>query len=167
MTGKDLPELPRFGMRMIVPGDYGQLKYYGRGPWENYSDRNTASFVGTYEDKVENQYTWNYIRPQEAGYRTDVRWLSLSDENGNTLRIEGEQPIGFSAMNIPTEQLDPGMKKAQRHPTDLEPQDKVFLHIDLKQRGLGGDNSWGRLPHNEYRLLEDTYSYSYILSLEK
>ncbi|MCG9972852.1 glycoside hydrolase family 2 TIM barrel-domain containing protein [Christiangramia crocea] len=166
ITGKDLPELPRFGMRMVVPGEFEDLEYYGRGPWENYSDRNTASLVGTYEDKVENQYTWTYIRPQEAGYRTDVRWLSLSTKNGKSLTIEGEQPIGFSAMNIPTEQLDPGMHKAQRHPTDLDPQDKVFLHIDLKQRGLGGDNSWGMLPHNEYRLLEDSYNYSYILSLE-
>lgn len=167
MTGKDLPELPRFGMRMVIPGEYGQLKYYGRGPWENYSDRNTASFLGTYEDKVENQYTWNYIRPQEAGYRTDVRWLSLSGNNGNTLKIQGAQPIGFSAMNIPTEQLDPGKNKAQRHPTDLEPQDKVFLHIDFKQRGLGGDNSWGMLPHDQYRLLDDKYSYSYTISIEK
>ncbi|MCM4155785.1 glycoside hydrolase family 2 TIM barrel-domain containing protein [Gramella sp. AN32] len=167
MTQNNLPELPRFGMRMLLPGEFNELEYYGRGPWENYSDRNTASFVGKYQDKVENQYTWTYIRPQEAGYHTDVRWVSLQNHNGDKLKVEGVQPIGFSALNIPTEQLDPGMEKAQRHPTDLEPQDKVFLHIDLKQRGVGGDNSWGRLPHDQYRLLDDTYSYSYILSLEK
>ena len=167
MTGKDLPEMPRFGMRMVLPGEFDQLGYYGRGPWENYSDRKSSSFIGEYEDKVEDQYTWTYIRPQEAGYRTDVRWLKLTNENGHGLMINGEQPLGFSALNIPTEQLDPGMEKAQRHPTDLKPENKVFLHIDLKQRGLGGDNSWGALPHKKYRLLDDKYSYSFIFSLIK
>lgn len=166
-TGKDLPEIPRFGMRMVIPGEFDALEYYGRGPWENYSDRNTASFVGKYQDKVENLYTWNYIRPQEAGYRTDVRWFTLQNNNGEKLKIVGDQPLGFSSLNIPTEQLDPGLKKAQRHPTDLKPQDKVYLHIDLKQRGLGGDNSWGMLPHDQYRLLADKYSYAYTLSLER
>ncbi|WP_373060146.1 glycoside hydrolase family 2 TIM barrel-domain containing protein [Zunongwangia sp. H14] len=167
MTGKDLPELPRFGMRMVLPGDYQNLFYYGRGPWENYQDRNTSSFVGKYEDKVENQFTWTYIRPQESGYKTEVRWLALRDNQGKGIKIEGQQPLGFSALNIPTEQLDPGNWKSQKHPTDLEPQDKVFLHLDLKQRGLGGDNSWGALPHEQYRLLNDTYSYSYTISLVK
>lgn len=165
MTGKDLPEMPRFGMRMVLPGDFDRVDYYGRGPWENYSDRNTASFVGKYQDEVENMYTWTYIRPQEAGYRTDVRWLKLTDENGQGLLIRGEQPLGFSALNIPEEQLDPGMQKAQRHPTDLKPEDKVFLHVDLKQRGLGGDNSWGAYPHEKYRLESKEYEYSYTISL--
>ncbi len=160
------PEIPRYGMRLVIPGEYGNLKYYGRGPWENYSDRNTASFVGVYEDKVENQFIWNYIRPQEAGYKTDVRWIKLTNDKGNGLKIYGKQPLGFSAMNIPTEQLDPGIVKAQRHPTDLKPENKVYLHVDLKQRGLGGDNSWGMYPHQQYRLEEDKYSYSFIISLQ-
>ncbi|MCM4157283.1 glycoside hydrolase family 2 TIM barrel-domain containing protein [Gramella sp. AN32] len=165
LKGKDLPEIPRFGMRMILPGDYENLSYYGRGPWENYSDRNNASFLGKYKDKVANQFTWTYIRPQESGYKTDTRWLSLLDGKGKGIKIEGAQPLGFSALNIPTEQLDPGKWKAQRHPTDLEPQDKIFLHIDLKQRGLGGDNSWGAMPHEQYLLLKDQYSYTYTISL--
>ncbi|AVR45590.1 beta-galactosidase [Christiangramia fulva] len=167
MKGMELPEMPRFGMRMVLPGEYDQLKYYGRGPWENYSDRKTSTFIGKYEDKVENQYTWTYIRPQEAGYHTDVRWLKLTDKNGNGLLIKGDQPLGFSALDIPVEQLDPGMEKAQRHPTDLKPQNKVFLHVDLKQRGLGGDTSWGAYPHKRYRLEDNQYSYSYTLSLKK
>ena len=167
MSSKDVPELPRFGMRMELTGDYDNLSYYGRGPWENYSDRNRSSFVGTYKDRVENQFTWTYIRPQEAGYKTDVRWLTLTNDNGGGLKITGEQPLGFSALNIPTEQLDPGKRKAQRHPTDLNPEDAVFLHIDYKQRGLGGDNSWGALPHKKYRLLDDTYSFTYKISLMK
>ncbi len=167
MSGKDLPELPRFGMRMVLPGDYENLEYYGRGPWENYNDRNTSAFLGIYEDKVENQFTWTYIRPQEAGYKTDTRWLSLTNNSGKGLKIEGTQPLGFSALDVATEDLDPGKTKAQKHPTDIPTYDKVFLHLDLKQRGLGGLTSWGATPLKEYRLEDDQYSYSYTISLMK
>ena len=165
MTGRDLPELPRFGMRMQLPGMFDSLQYYGRGPFENYSDRNRASFVGLYTDNVKNQFTANYIRPQENGYKTDVRWLSLTSNKGNGIMIRGVQPICFSAINHSTESLDPGMTKKQQHPSDLRPDDNVYLQIDLKQRGVGGDNSWGALPHDQYRLLDKKYSYSYIISL--
>jgi beta-galactosidase len=166
MTGKELPELPRFGMRMQLDGSFKNLSYYGRGPWENYSDRNTASFLGQYTDKVANQFTKTYIRPQESGYKTDVRWLMLKDNNGHGIKIEGKQAICFSALNISDEEIDPGKTKSQRHPTDLNSQDTVYLHVDLKQRGVGGDNSWGQLPHDPYRLLAKQYSYSYVLSIE-
>jgi beta-galactosidase len=169
MAGKDLPELPRFGMRIKLNGNYDNLSYYGRGPWENYSDRNSASFIGDYSDKVINQYARNYIRPQESGYKTDVRWLTLKNQNGQGIKIEGQQELSFSALNISTEDLDPGKDKAQRHPSDLnlDSKEAVYLHLDYKQRGLGGDDSWGRLPHDPYRLLEKQYSYSYTISLVK
>lgn len=163
----ELPEMPRFGMRMQLPGAYDNLSYYGRGPFENYSDRNTAAFMGNYADKVENQFTWTYIRPQEAGYKTDVRWLALKNNDGKGILIKGEQPLGFSALNVSTEDLDPGLTKAQRHPTDIKKQDKVFLHVDLKQRGVGGDDSWKSLPHDPYRLLSNKYTYTYTVSLLK
>jgi len=165
ITGRDLPELPRFGMRMQLGPQFSNLEYYGRGPWENYSDRNTASFVGLYKDDVKNQFTWNYIRPQESGYKTDVRWLTLTNDNGLGVRIEGVQPICFSATNMRTEDLDPGLTKKQQHPTDIKPRKEVYLNVDLKQRGVGGDNSWGALPHDPYRLLDKKYSYSYIIRL--
>ncbi len=164
MTGRNLPELPRFGMRMQLPMQYDSLTYYGRGPWENYSDRNTASFVGVYGDRVANQFTWNYIRPQEAGNKTDARWLTLTNNNGQGLRIEGLQPLSFEAINVVTEDLDPGLTKKQQHPTDVKQKNNVLLHIDLKQRGVGGDNSWGALPHEKYRLLDKKYTYSYTIS---
>jgi beta-galactosidase len=167
MEGRNLPELPRFGMRMKLPAAYSNLAYYGRGPYENYSDRKTASFIGLYTDKVENQYQKTYVRPQESGYHTDVRWLQLSNESGKGLKIEGLQPICFSAINQSTEDLDPGLTKKQQHPTDLKPRKDVFLNIDLKQRGVGGDNSWGALPHEKYLLKDKKYSYSYTLSLIK
>lgn len=163
LTGNDLPELPRFGMRMMLPYHFKNLQYYGRGPWENYSDRNTASFIGLYSSTVEEQFIANYIRPQENGYKTDVRWLKLTDDSGEGVLIEGLQPICFSALNHLAEDLDPGLTKKQQHPIDLKPRQLVSLHIDLKQRGVGGDNSWGAWPHEPYRLTEKKYSYSFVM----
>ncbi|MFD2033404.1 glycoside hydrolase family 2 TIM barrel-domain containing protein [Belliella marina] len=164
-SDRELPELVRFGMRMQLPGQFGNLEYYGRGPWENYEDRKSGSHVGIYQDKVSNQYNWNYIRPQESGNKSDVRWLELTNGEGKGLKIEGVQEIAFSALNLSVEDLDPGFSKKQQHPTDLKPKNSVFLHIDWKQRGLGGDDSWGRYPHREYLLLDKKYSYSYRISL--
>ncbi|RYY62962.1 MAG: DUF4981 domain-containing protein [Chitinophagaceae bacterium] len=164
-TGRELPELPRFGMSMVLPPSFDSLRYYGRGPWENYSDRHDASFIGMYQDNVHNQYYKGYIRPQESGYKTDVRWLTLTDKNGHGFRFEGLQPICFSAIDHSLESLDPGMTKKQQHPTDLPPEKDLYLHIDLAQRGVGGDNSWGAKPHDAFRLLAKKYSYSYTISL--
>jgi beta-galactosidase len=165
VTDKKMPEMPRFGMRLELPGAYENLSYYGRGPLENYSDRKSASFVGIYQDKVANQFTWEYIRPQECGNKTDARWFSLQNDKGAGLKITGEQPLSFSALNVSTESLDPGKTKMQRHTNDVKPQDKVFVHVDLAQRGLGGDDSWKSLPHAQYLLTAAKYSYSYTLSL--
>lgn len=164
LTGTRLPELPRFGMRMELYQPYENLAYYGRGPLENYIDRNSSSFIGCYENRVENQF-YEYIRPQETGNKTDVRWMSLLDDGGYGIRITGLQPISFSALHFSPEDLDPGLTRKMQHTIDIIPQKNIFLHIDLKQRGLGGDNSWGMNPHNEYRLLDKKYSYSYMIEL--
>jgi len=164
-TGKDLPEMPRFGMRLVLPGTYDNLAYYGRGPLENYSDRNTASFMGTYKDKVANQFVMQYIRPQENGYKTDARWITLQNANGSGLKITGDQPLSFSALNVPTESIDAGPKKSQTHINDIHPEDKVYFHVDLAQRGVGGDTSWGALPHKQYMLTARQYTYTYTISL--
>ncbi len=165
MEGKNLPEMPRFGMRMQLPNKFDDLNYYGRGPYENYSDRKSASFIGLYNDKVENQYQNSYIRPQESGYHTDVRWFTLTNPAGKGLKVSGMGPICFSAINHSAEDLDPGTGKKQQHPSDLKDRDAVYLHIDLNQRGVGGDNSWGAYPHDEYLLTAKSYSYSYVLNL--
>ena len=164
INGKDVPELPRFGMRMQLPAGFDNLEYYGRGPEENYMDRNSAAFIGIYKAQVES-LKMPYIRPQEYGYHTDTRWLKLTDTNGNILSVKGLQPLSFSALPIKTEALDPGETKKNQHPTNLRYRDETTLHIDLAQRGLGGDTSWSAYPHSEYRLTGDNYSYSYILKL--
>lgn len=166
MTGRDLPELPRFGMRFRMPGRFDSLMYYGRGPWENYSDRKSASFIGLYNGSVKDQFYKGYIRPQESGYKTDTRWIQLLDAGGHGVLIEGLQPVCFSATNHSVESLDPGYTKKQQHPTDLPPDNQVHVHIDLAQRGVGGDNSWGALPHDEFRLLGKKYAYGFVISLK-
>jgi len=166
LKDKPLPEMPRFGMRFDVPQRFDQLRYYGRGPQENYADRNTAALLGTYQDSVRRTFPGTYIRPQEYGYHTDVRWLTLTDATGRGLRVEGAgQPLSFSANPFSAEDLDPGLTKKQQHPTDLPVRGRTFVHLDLTQRGVGGDNSWGALPHDQYRLLAKQYSYSYTLRL--
>jgi hypothetical protein len=161
---KDLvmPELPRFGMKMEIPGQYQNLSWYGRGPFENYCDRKTAAFVGVYHSTVEEQY-FPYIRPQENGYKTDTRWIALQDSTGKGLMFIGEPLISFSALNYSIDDLDQGTRQNYKHTNDLLPKDKVFLNIDYKQTGVGGDNSWGARPHPEYTLNYGDYEYSYII----
>lgn len=110
LNGTRLPELPRFGMRIELNQPYDNLSYYGRGPQENYIDRCSGSFIGCYDDKVENQY-YEYIRPQETGNKTDVRWLTLLDSDGAGIKITGLQPIAFSALHFTPEDLDPGLTR--------------------------------------------------------
>ncbi|RXG29132.1 glycoside hydrolase family 2 TIM barrel-domain containing protein [Leeuwenhoekiella marinoflava] len=166
LKAKKLPELPRFGMRMQLPAGFDNLEYYGRGPEENYADRNSAAFIGIYKAQVDS-LKMPYIRPQEYGYHTDTRWLKLTDTSGNGIAVSGLQPVSFSALPIKTEALDPGETKKNQHPTNLRYRDETTLHIDLAQRGLGGDTSWGAYPHPEYRLTKDSYTYSYVLKLIK
>lgn len=159
---ESLPEMPRFGMQMRLAPEYDNFAYYGRGPWENYSDRNYGSHLGIYGSKVADQF-FEYIRPQETGNKTDVRWLTLTNDEGFGIMVEGLQPLSVAALHYRAEDLDPGFtKKGIRH-IDVHPRSDVYLNVDLVQRGLGGDDSWGRLPHQEYRLLNDSYAYSYII----
>jgi beta-galactosidase len=158
----ELPELPRFGMIMSLEKEFDNFTFYGRGPWENYSDRNDASQIGIYSSKVADQYV-PYTRPQENGYKTDIRWFTILNNEGKGLRFEGLQPICVSALNNWPEDFDPGLSKKYRHTNDITPQNEVVLSVDLAQRGAGGDNSWGALPHDQYRLRAKEYSYGYVI----
>jgi beta-galactosidase len=92
-----------------------------------------------------------------------VRWVALADSSGKGIKVTGMQPVGFSALPYTAEDLDPGLTKKQQHPFNLNERPFISLHIDLGQRGVGGDNSWGALPHAPYRLTGNKYSYSYMI----
>ena len=157
-----LPEMPRFGMTFSLRREFDTFTYYGRGPWENYADRNTASFLGIYSSSVADQYT-PYTRPQENGNKTDLRWLTLTDKDGKGIEIKGLQPLSVSALHNLTEDFDEGLNKKYRHASDITPRKEVVLCIDLAQRGVGGDTSWGALPHQPYLLDKKEYSYGFVI----
>jgi beta-galactosidase len=158
----ELPEAPRIGLLFTLPSEMDYFDYYGRGPLENYSDRNYSSFVGEYQCRVSEQEC-PYVRPQEFGNRTDVRWLTLKSGRGEGIKIEGLQPLSVSALNNRPEDFDPGLTKKQQHPIDVAKRNNVTLAVDLAQRGLGGDDSWGRLPHSPYRLTGKEYKYGFVI----
>lgn len=160
---KDLPDMPRFGNNFILKDAYSQVSYYGRGPDENYIDRNSGSLLGIYDTTVDDLY-YAYARPQENGHRTDMRWLTFTDDSGQGIRIQSSEPFGFNAHHQLMGDFDPGNKKAQRHLSDIEDRDLVNVFIDYKMMGVGGDNSWGHLPMEKYRIKPDDYSYSYSIS---
>lgn len=160
--GKKVAMLPRFGIKWILPQGFDNLSYYGRGPWENYSDRNYSSIVGLYKQTVKEQY-YGYVRPQENGNKTDVRWLQLQNKNGKSVQIISDSLLSISALHYLDEDLDDGDKKDQRHSGELKARPITQLHIDLKQMGLGGINSWGTLPLEQYRIPYKNYSYSFSI----
>ncbi|MCD0468722.1 glycoside hydrolase family 2 TIM barrel-domain containing protein [Flavobacterium sp. JAS] len=161
-----LPEMPRFGMIFTLKNELDNFNYYGRGPWENYQDRNTSSFKGIYQSKVADQYV-PYTRPQENGYKTDVRWLTLTDNSGNGIEIEGLQALSVSVLQNYPEDFDPGLTKKYRHISDITPRNEVVVCVDLAQRGVGGDTSWGALPHEQYQLKNKEYSYGFVIKPKK
>jgi beta-galactosidase len=156
---KDLPELPRFGMRLGVPDEFEQVEWYGRGPHENYCDRKTSAFVGRYKSTAREQFV-PYVSPQENGYKTDVRWVALRDAEGNGLLVIGRPLLGMSALRYTVEDLTQE-KRGTRHPVDLVERDFVELNVDLKQMGVGGDDSWGARPHPQYTLPAQDYSFEF------
>ncbi|MDR1880380.1 MAG: DUF4981 domain-containing protein [Tannerellaceae bacterium] len=163
MGDKELPELPRFGMKMQLPVTFDHVSYYGRGPLENYWDRKQSMFVGRYESLVKDM-GFDYIRPQENGNRTCLRTVSFTNGEGYGLRVDASgESLNFTARHNLDEDFDPGLTKKQQHSADIDPRRIVAVNIDWQQRGLGGDTSWGSKPLDQYRLLGKQYSYSYIL----
>jgi len=184
-------DIPRVGMRMQLQKKYDNMTYFGRGPWENYQDRKASAFIDLYESKVKDQYV-PYVRPQENGYKTDVRWAAFSDENKTGLLVVSGviKGLGMSALHMPNEDFDTtsgityngndtldteyktdGIPKinASKHTIDIKEQDVVQLNIDLEQRGLGGDDSWGARPQDQYQIkgqVKHVYSF-YLIPFKK
>lgn len=163
--GQDnLPELPRFGTNLEILSEYSNVKWFGRGPHENYSDRKTASTVGVYHATVSELY-FPYIRPQENGYRTDVRFVEFTNDKGNGIRFVADSLISFSAHHNRIDDFDPGLTKGQRHYVDITPRDLISINIDLGQTGVGGDTSWGQRTYPHYTLFPQEYSYKFRIEI--
>jgi beta-galactosidase len=157
-----LPELPRFGMQMTLPMEFDNMEWYGRGPHESYWDRKTSAAVDLYRGKVIDQHH-PYIRPQESGNKTDVRWVALSDDQGIGLMAVGMPLLSISANHYQMDDFENGPEKEQRHAIDLEQRDLVTWNLDYKQMGVGGDDSWGARPHDKYTLSPKEYTYRFRL----
>jgi len=156
-----LPEMPRFGMRLRLPEEYSRLEWFGRGPHENYVDRKTSAFVGRYRSTVDDQF-FPYVSPQESGYKTDVRWVALTAPDGHGIAAIGSPHLSFSALPYTTEDLSQE-RRGSMHPTDLKKSPFVEWCVDYAQMGVGGDDSWGALPHEQCLLKEKEYRYRYRL----
>lgn len=155
-----LPMLPKYGMQLEINKQYDDLTYLGKGPHENYSDRNLSADVGLYKESVANDY-YMYIRPQESSNKTDVRWFSLTNKEGNGLSITGvSSNLSVSAWPYTTKNIEKAL-----HTYDLKKEEFITLNIDYKQMGVGGDDSWSEdaLPHEKFRLPAKNYSYSFLL----
>ena len=155
----------RYGMSIQMPKAYDMVEYYGRGPIENYTDRNSSEFLGVYKNKVEKEY-YEYVRPQESGNHTDVRWFSVVDNSGKGLCFYSNAPMEASALPYTTAQLDDGMNKDKawgHHSGDLVPSGMTSVHIQQHQMGLGCVNSWGAWPMKQYLLPYQDYDFTFAI----
>ncbi|MCG8700154.1 MAG: glycoside hydrolase family 2, partial [Bacteroidales bacterium] len=131
-------------------------------PHESYWDRKTSARIGIYDTQTEDIY-YPYIRPQENGYRTDVRWVALYDNNKNGLLFEANNILCFNAQYYTKDNYCNEKKKVLTHQYDMQKTDDIHLNIDYGQMGVGGDNSWRDLVHTEYTLLQHEYYYSFTI----
>ncbi|UOY06122.1 DUF4981 domain-containing protein [Muricauda sp. SCSIO 64092] len=162
-VSSELPMLPRFGTNFIINKEFDNVSWYGRGPHENYQDRNTSALIGRYNAAVSELY-FPYSRPQENGYKTDVRWVRFTNDQGRGLKITTSSAFSFSAHHQLNSDFDAGESKQQRHTTDIKERNLVNINIDKVQMGVGGDTSWGRLPHEQYRIKARDLEFSYFIS---
>lgn len=161
---KHKPELMRYGMQLVMPKAYNMLTYYGKGPGENYIDRNNGDRLGVYDAKVADQY-WGYVRPQESGNKTEVRYWQVKDENGKGLEFYSFAPMECSTLNYLASDLDDGWDKNahQSHSGDLTPRDFSVVKLAARLRGLACVNSWGAIPLEQYRMPYQDYNFTYVI----
>ncbi|MBK7289109.1 MAG: DUF4981 domain-containing protein [Chitinophagaceae bacterium] len=160
------PLLLRAGNDLVMNKSFSNINWYGRGPGENYWDRNTNTFIGQYKQTVDEQY-FPYARPQESGNKTEVRWVSFSNAKGKKIIFSyADSLLSFASLPYSLDDLDPEMDKKQYHSGELNKRNEIYLHMDLQQTGLQGIDSWGSLPLEKYRTSFKDYSYSYWIRFE-
>ena len=163
-------DLFRYGMQLQMPAAFSKLEYYGRGPEENYIDRHSSAFIGKYEADVKDEY-YPYIRPQESGNHTDIRYFSIfNPTTGKGITFEGYAPMECSAIPYLVEDLDAGIEKNHawgQHSGDLVEKGLVQLHIQQRQYGLGCIDSWGSKPMDKYRMHYQDRNFSFVIKAKK
>lgn len=157
------PQLLRYGMQMQMPKEFDNVVFYGKGPFENYIDRNNASPLGKYSQKVADQY-YPYVRPQESGNKTQVRYWKVLNAAGKGLEFTSNAPMECQSLNYLEEDLTTGMDKKQHHSGDLIPRPFTSVHIAQREMGVGCVNSWGAWPRREYQTLYQNYDFTFVIS---
>ncbi len=152
----------RFGMQMQMPRSFDKVEYYGRGPIENYIDRKANADLGIYRQSVAEQF-YSYIRPQETGTKSDLRWWKTINAAGRGIQVVAAKPFSASALHYTIESLDEGTHKQQGHSPEVEEADLTNLCLDLIQAGLGCEDSWGRIARPEYQVPYGDYEFTFIL----
>jgi beta-galactosidase len=147
--GENLPEIPEFGMLFEMDKAFENIRWYGKGPHENYWDRDKGAKIGIYSGKVKDQFV-PYIRPQECGNKTGVRWATITDNEGVGLLISGEPVLEINALPYTPFELE-----AHDHVYKLPESDKTVVRVNYKQMGVGGDDTWGARTHPEFTLFAD------------
>ena len=160
--GAKVSDMFRFGMLLQMPYTMEKSNYYGRGPIENYSDRKDCMRIAIYSDEADNQY-FPYIRPQESGTKSDIRWWKQTDATGLGLQVKSCTPFYASAIHFDTEELDDGDDKEQRHSFDLKKSKFTNLFLDSAHMGVGGENSWGAWPLEKYRVHYGNKTFTFTL----
>ena len=153
----------RFGMQVQMPKDFDAIEYYGRGPIENYADRKACTDINIYRQSVDEQF-YSYIRPQENGTKSDIRWWKQLNHSRNGLQIVAEAPFSASALHYTIESLDEGPVKKQGHSPEVAKANLTNLCIDKVQMGLGCEDSWGRITRPEYQIPYADYEFTFILT---
>ncbi len=159
-SGVKLPEMPRIGLKMALPAGFDKVKWFGRGPFENYQDRKTAAFVGLFEMTADEPFP--YVSPQEYGNRTDTRWVAVRDAEGYGLLVSGDPVLEFSAHPYWPEDLTQA-SRGSKHPPEIQKRDFICLTLDRAQMGVGGDDSWGARIHPQYTLPAKDYRFAFVL----
>ena len=163
IPGKEVSDMFRYGMQIVMPKSFDRVVYYGRGPIENYSDRNASTFLGLYDQSVDEQF-YPYIRPQENGTKTDLRWWNVMDAAGNGLKFTSEAPFSASALHYTVESLDEGLMKRNLHSQEIPQADLTNVLVDKVQMGVGCVNSWGALPLEQYRIPYGDYTFTFMMA---
>ena len=152
-------------MQVVMPWWFDKIEYYGKGPGENYADRQSAARIGLYKQTVDEQF-YAYVRPQETGTKSAIRWWKLTDMSGVGLLVRSDNAFFASSLHYLPSDLDSGMNKDSRqaHSGELTPRPLTCLSIDGKQMGLGCVNAWGALPRPEYMLPYADYTFRFVLT---